>query len=813
MGQFSLSIGTFALSLWLMKAWVCLFFALSPMAIGQQQPVADENLPLKRIAVVRDGDFPYFEGLIRGLDAQLKPLASGQYRYEFDHGFDAKGDSEKVSEMLAGALADETVDVVYAAGILASHQAAKLPQRAKPVLAGAIEFSNLNSSLINERGGSKLANYTFIISPRRVMADLEMIRRLIKDDKDPRIDLLLDDVVVEDLPVELKRKLDELGTTLGVRLELRQAGSSVESAIKAIPADASMVYFSLLPSFSSEQRHAILQGLAKRGIPSFSMLGRSDVEHGALVGLAADNRELQHRRSALNIHQLLSGLDTSSLPVVLNTQDRLTINLNTARALGWSPDYDTTLEAELLHRTSMQASAGAMSLAQAFEKAVKNPQLVAAHQRVREQQAARRELGSLLRPQLSVTGNAGYSGIHDRINPLSTSSTTFSGSLGLQLSQVLFSDRIGSAIKAQDRAAKAAKHDAESVRLDLILATARAYFSVLEAEELYEVERANLALIQSNLQLAKMRKDIGVAEAAEIFRWQAAAARGRATLIQRDSTRRDARVQLNVVTASPRSAHWQLEPWAIDSSRLHFMDEHMRHLVTDLNDLRQFVGFLPHMAVWRSPELASFKETLAAQGILLKERKRRNYMPEVQLSAGAQRTLLDLSGRDADGQNEWSVGIGFVMPLYEGGNRDAESERIHAVIRQLAANRENAGYLIEQSALSAGYAVSAGHPNLRLSELALEASQANYDAIRSKYTLGAVPLITLLDAQSDLLSQRQAAARARYQYLIDLHEMQRAMSWFEFSKTPEQKAQWAKHLRNYMQSGSLHVEVLNHEPR
>lgn len=795
-----------------MREWGFFLLALTLSAAAQDAtPDEGELLPLKRIAVVRDGDSPYFNALVDGMGQQLSPLAEGQYRFELDHRFNAKGDPSQVGEMLAAALADDSVDVVYAAGILASQRAARLAQRSKPVVAGAIEFSDLNSSLISESGGSKLPNYTFIVSPRRVIADLEMIRRLISPGANPHVHVLLDETVVEDLPADMNEKIEQISNSLEVTLVLHRAGATVQSAIDAVPSDAQMVYVSLLPSFTAAQRYAILEGLTERDVATFSMRGRADVEAGALAGLAGDNRELHHRRSALNIHQLLSGLDVSSLPVVLNTQDRLVINLKTAKAIGWSPDYDTTLEAELIHRDSMQTSDGSMSLSEAFEKAIKNPQLIAAHEKVREQQAVGRGLESLLRPQLSVAGNVGYLGVSDRISPAITSSAAFNTSLGLQLSQILFSDRVASAIKAQGEVAGAVALDAESVRLDLILATARAYFSVLEAEQLYEVERHNLALIQSNLQLAKMRKDIGVAEAAEIYRWEAAAARARATLIQSDSARRDARVQLNVVTASPRAAHWQLDEWAVDSSRLHFMDAHLGKLVTQLDDLRQFVGFLRHIAVWRSPELASYRKTLAAHGILLNERKRRNYLPEVKLTAGAQRILQDLSGKDATGQNEWSVGIGFVMPLYEGGARDAETERIDAMINQLAANQEHARYLIEQSALSAGYAVSAGHPNLRLSETALVASQANYDAIRFKYSLGAVPLVTLLDAQSDLLSQRQAAARARYQYLIDLHEMQRAMSWFEFSKTEEEKAEWAEQLRNYMQSGSLNVRILNHE--
>ena len=79
------------------------------------------------------------------------------------------------------------------------------------------------------------------------------------------------------------------------------------------------------------------------------MLGAFDVKLGALAGLATDKLQTVSRRMALNTHLLLQGTLTSSLSVVLPTQDHLIINMATAKSIGWSPDYDTSLAAEFIH--------------------------------------------------------------------------------------------------------------------------------------------------------------------------------------------------------------------------------------------------------------------------------------------------------------------------------------------------------------------------------------------------------------------------------------------------------------------------------
>ncbi|MEM7236152.1 MAG: TolC family protein [Planctomycetota bacterium] len=151
----------------------------------------------------------------------------------------------------------------------------------------------------------------------------------------------------------------------------------------------------------------------------------------------------------------------------------------------------------------------------------------------------------------------------------------------------------------------------------------------------------------------------------------------------------------------------------------------------------------------------------------------------------------------SDSQNEWSVGIGFVIPLFD-GRRGAETGQIRSQVEQLSAQRDQALFLIEQRALAAGYGLGATHPAMLFSRRALKAATDNFEAVQTKYQQGAETILNLLDAQRELLLQKQNEALAGYEYLRDVVAMQRSIAWFEYSKSLDEKGAWSARLKDYL---------------
>ena len=533
------------------------------------------------------------------------------------------------------------------------------------------------------------------------------------------------------------------------------------------------------------------------------MFGLGDVELGALAGQAPDSSAAISRRAALNIHQMLQGVSTANLPVYLPVQDQLFINAATAKTAGWSPTYDLALEANFINEEAMFSGAP-MALEEAMRRAAENnADVIVAYEEERIKQQEALIARSALLPQASLEATRSGTHYSDRTSARSPG-YAHAGSYGVQLRQVLFNDELATNARAQRKSAVASSLDRMSNELDAMDAAAAAYLSVLSARALYDIEKENLRLTQNNLQLSRLRVEIGSAEPSEVYRWEQDAARGKATLLQRETDRANAVVDFNRILGEPRELQWNFADIELADDDYYFLDDQLKAIKSQA-DFLKFGVVMRWQAVENSPELASFDYALGAQGEILRQKQRRYFLPEIAATAGADRVGNGSELSNTDAEDQLSVGIQLSFPLFEGGRRKADILRQQASIRQLAAQREGAVQQIEQRALVAYNNLGAAHPNILLSRQALRSSEKNYAAVRDKYSQGAASVLDLLDAQSALVGQKQQAATAVYSYLTQIHALQRSIAWFEFNKTPTEKAQFEVLVKRFLASEAATV--------
>ncbi len=750
------------------------------------------------IAIIRDGDSAYFDGFVDRFMVELETLADGNYRIRLLDDFNAGYEPSLVAQYLSKALADPQVDIVYAAGVIATEIAARLTddERTKPIIGGALQFSNSNQKIISPVGSSLLRNYTFITSPRRVSADLQLLFTL---SGETRLFALVDELYIPQLQ-QIEEVKTSIEADLGIEIQLIPAAGTASETIARLPGNLNVLYVSLLPRLPDDERKLLYESLAVRNIMTVTMAGQVDVELGALAGLATDESRAVARRTALNIHQLIQGVGTGNLPVYLPVFDRLVINAETARGLDWSPTYDIALSAELINE-GIALEGEPISLEEAMTKAASENIDVTIS---REDQIATEIDVDIARTRLrpTLTGKGSYVALEnwDRISPMTTPESSHQESLGLEIQSILFSDEAWSGLRAQRRIAEASSYLTLSSELDAMDAASSAYFDYLTAASLYRIERENLRLTENNFQLAKLRIEIGAAEPSESFRWEQSSARNRATLIQRESSRSNAMVAFNLQIGAPRERIWNVEDLVIGTEEIYFLDDQLGPLLNNVKDFNEFGRFVQAFAVENSPELLAFDLQLAGQGILLRQRQRR-FMPEILGSLEYARVFQGSDFFATDSENQATLGVQLSIPIFENGQRKADVMKTQALIRGLAAQREKAVQQIEQRALAAFYNISSAHPNMRLSRTSLEAAEKNYESIQEKYSQGAASILDLLDAQSSLLSQRQQAAVAGYDYLKTVHQLQRAIAWYEYSKTPDERSALISLFRRFLAEG------------
>lgn len=90
-----------------------------------------------------------------------------------------------------------------------------------------------------------------------------------------------------------------------------------------------------------------------------------------------------------------------------------------------------------------------------------------------------------------------------------------------------------------------------------------------------------------------------------------------------------------------------------------------------------------------------------------------------------------------------------------------------------------------------------------LARQAADAAAKNLELVTDAYARGAVSIIDLLDAQNAGLNAEELATNATYDYLVDLLEVERAISSIELLGTPETSAAFFVRLEKYFRERGL----------
>jgi hypothetical protein len=183
--------------------------------------------------------------------------------------------------------------------------------------------------------------------------------------------------------------------------------TSAEEALAAIPADAEAIYIAPLLQMSNTEFQRLVDGLIERKLPSFSLLGRSEVELGVFASLApAFNFTRLARRVGLYVQKILLGDEPGELPVAFTRREQLTVNMRTARAIRVFPRWSVITDAELLYE-ELEEVKRKLSIASTVKEAiVVNLDLAASESEVAAGKQNVNIARSVLLPQLeaSATG-------------------------------------------------------------------------------------------------------------------------------------------------------------------------------------------------------------------------------------------------------------------------------------------------------------------------------------------------------------------------------------------------------------------------
>ncbi len=772
-------------------------------AEGEDQTVRDKPVGQQTIAVVRDGPSPLFDAKLKLVKAELAELIPDSTRYAFleKPAFNGSWNQAQGKKALQAALDDPNVDMVLTFGLITTSIAAQKDFKLKkPVLSASMQTTDLFGVEVNREGQSTKENYSFILLPDGLDTDLKTFHDMMRF---KRVAIIVDADTYQALSGAAKR-VEEKMSKLPFRVSFIPASGSPESiAARAKATSPRGVVVAGLPQMSLTEQDQLIKALNNRRVATFSLGGRSDVERGMLAALFPESGDIIARRIALNINQIMLGMSTQDLPVYIALQQQLVINARTANQIGYSPSFSILMVANVLYGEELDQGRP-LTIDEAMRMAaVTNVDLVVARGQTNLSEALKNIDRSFLLPQ--VFSNLTYTHVDGETNRLSQGTTPESLlTTGISVRQVIFSDELISNFLAARNRFRAEQLQYQSVRLDVMALAAARFINLLAAESLLRIEVDNLKLTQTNLQIARIRFEVGDTGPADVLRWESEEAQGRAEVFLRESDVGVALTELNQALGVPGNRRWDAQDIVLGDEDMYFLDNGLQDYVTNPDQLERFREYSVFLALRNSPSLKAIDERVDARKIQLAQTERQFFIPEITGAFDLDQvieadTINNVANSDVIVDTPWQAQVIASLPLFEGGKRFSEVYANRSELDIIIGNRITAGQFIDQGTRTAIYNIEGSYPNIELSRRSREAAEENLDLVRKQYQEGAVSIIDLIDAQNQAFGEQQRASQAVYTYLGDLYDYQRQISWYELGKTPAQKKAWLKNVSEGMQ--------------
>ncbi|MCP4757480.1 MAG: TolC family protein [Proteobacteria bacterium] len=753
------------------------------------------------IGIVYDGKIEDSRPFIGRIRNEMVKLVGAKYdiRVPEDMVFHAGWSADKVEKTYRRLADDERVHIILAGGILTASVVARLKNHPKPAIVLGIFDLELQGIPLTRKNTSGVRNLTYVYSPRSIKKELDLFHRVFPF---KRAGLVFYEELGALSAVDSYRLLSErLKDTASVRILPMTSGfdPSFQSSMNDIDA----LFVGYLGRFEQADKTQLIQYANKKRLATFGV-SPGDVQRGMLAASAPEqNIPRILRRIALNVESILDGEDPANLPVFITFEEKLVVNMATARAIDWSPGFSILSQAELINEN--EPAEVILGLTDVMKMVVKtNPDVEIERLTVRSSEKDVAMARSKFLPSLDISVSGVMIDKERAENSFgSQPERTVSGSLALE--QLVFSEQALGNLSIQENALRASEFGRDRVALDLMLDAGVAYFNLLKAESLLKIRKDNLKLVEANLKIAKQREKAGYSSKSDVYRWESQYAMDMKNLIEARTRLRLARIQLNNLLHLSLDDSFDVKDVTLKDGSFAYMGH--KSMVSNLDNPRSvmiMIRFLTERAVRNSPEIKQIDANTAALDRSLDSIRRQHYVPTVGLRAERQRIF----SRGGEGQpvnpidDQWNLGITLSLPLFKGGSVVHQQRQLQIDIEKLRLQRQSAVKNIETNVRRTILDLSAGAAKLHLSKRAAMFAGQSFRLIRDAYSKGMVTFVELSDAQTAALNANLTASNAVYDFFIYVLQSERAQGDFLIVKSEKEIAGFFEELNKYLKQSS-----------
>lgn len=586
---------------------------------------------------------------------------------------------------------------------------------------------------------------------------------------------------------------------------------NLKASLDKIPSDVDSAFVTPMFNLTVEQRKDLYKYLNGKKLPTFSAVGKDDVELGALLGTSTPDvdRKLAEATS-FNIHGVLHGNAVKNEKIPFYDDKIIFYNRDTGELLGYSAPLRLLNNAEIISNKEKTY----YDLSYIFNK-FEESNLDVARKKYLVTAARRSTVAAYLKYLPTFRIDLGHQTYNSAYAQSYSNVPTRVGQFTMGIDQVIYSPDLVTNIIVKHKKLKFDKAEKVLTEQNLGLEIGLLYLDTLIMENMIRVQDEYLKEIRESLAIARVREKTGKCGYEEVLRWAGQVSEAEKKLLSMKADYKNIKIHINKLLYKDQTEEYELKPITASDPAFYTSDLHVIDHVRTPEKLNKFTDLLVEEAIYLAPETTKLKAAIAMKKAEMANYAQKFIMPNAMLSyeygsqfdrhlpyqtegnlqmASTYAATHGLMGSPWLNLNTTSSRfmIAAQWKPIEGGQKIAEIARCKAELNELNAYLEQVNTEIEMNVRDVINKAIAKYFIIEKSYKEMFAQAENYQMVKVGYLRGEIPITQMTDAQHLYIQSKVEAMNSQYEFFKELMWVQRGLVSVNWTKASEDAKKWVK---------------------
>ena len=611
----------------------------------------------------------------------------------------------------------------------------------------------------------------------------------------------------------IDKKLKEKGCDLD--FVVIPVNSDIKKSLAKIPSDVDSVFVTPLFNLSSDERKELYTYINSKKLPSFSGIGREDVNLGALLGTST--RDLDKKlaeATSFNIYGVLKGNKAKAEKIAFYDDEIIFYNSDTGEMLNYAAPLRLLNNCEIIsHKpvTKYDLTYVMNTLESQNLDIARKQQLVNA--------ARRATTSAYLKYLPTLRIDLGYQTYNKDYAYSYNDVPTRVGQFVVGMDQMIYAPDLVTNIIVKHKKLKFDKAERVLKEATMGHEIGNLYLDTLIFENMIKVQEEYLQETRENLAIAKVRQQTGKCGTEEVLRWAGEVSEAEKALLNMKADYKNVKIHINKILFKDQKEKFDLVPLTAKDPAFFTSDIHIIDHVRTPEKLQKFTDMLVEQVIYMSPETTKLKAAIAMKKAELANYAQKFVLPNARLTVeygsqfdrhlpygayneGSMKQLQNMNHYDPRfpynygnmydqlDRNSGRVMIAAQWKPIEGGSKIAEIARCKSELNELNLYLDQVNTELEMNVRSVVNRAIAKYFMIEKSYKAMFAEAENYQMVKAKYLKGQCPINQVVDAQHLYTKAKVEALNSQNEFFKELLWVQRGLVSMNWTKPNEHAKKW-----------------------